>query len=117
MQSFLAARELSAGQAASLRGKLLFTEAQHYGMVTMHGSDALGAGLQVIAPCRLPVGNAINDELEWALKSFVQLLQTAPSRTISFRPAGRPYIICTDGACEGVNFSDVTVGGTLVVPD
>eukprot|EP00971_Amphidinium_carterae_P152999 3033125-Amphidinium_carterae.2 len=36
---------------------------------------------------------------------------------MSFYPAGQPYIICTDGACEGANFSDVTVGGILFVPD
>eukprot|EP00971_Amphidinium_carterae_P335009 6470635-Amphidinium_carterae.1 len=88
IQSFLDARELTPGQAASLRGKLLFTEAQHYARIGCLGCRIIGD--RAVASAK---DNAINDELEWALKSFVRLLQTAPARTMSFYPAGQPYII------------------------
>ena len=110
VDGYLSSNSLSPSAAASLRGKIQFTEGQHYLRLGCLAARVIGERAS-----SLTKATSLTDELAWALRWIIHILDVAPERTISLRPLGRPALIATDGACEGAEFEHVTIGGFLYI--
>ena len=110
----LAEQFITQPEASSLRGKLLYGEAQHFGRVlslttAALSSRAAGAGSGIVA-----------GELYKALELAKWIMEFSPPRTLSLLSEYEPCtLVFTDAAAEdsqGSSIQRVTVGGVLFSP-
>ncbi len=83
-------------EAASLRGRVKYSEGQTFGRV-------LAPSVRVLSNCVTRGGNSkIDEEIEDALKRIADHMTSALPRCIGPRRMERPVLIFVDGACEEV---------------
>lgn len=105
--SVVKSKRLSTGLAGEIRGKCQFASNQ------MHGRIAIGPLHKLSAhqfKCRT---GAVNEVLRLALLDLRLLLTSCIPRTLAFAGEHRPIAVCSDGACEGLERNDVTLGAVI----
>jgi len=105
------AGRITQSEAASLKGRLAFSETQHWArcgtMVTMALADIAAT----------PGGGArLNPELQLALSFVSWLMASAHPRFIQPRAVERCTFVFTDGAAEGKDRQDVTCSAVIFSP-
>ena len=109
IEATLKSGRLTPAQAASYRGRLIFAQGQTFGRCGLTSLRVLG---DWAAPSRTGQRPAWW-RVERALRFWKEYFRIAAPRTLDSR-LDRPALVFTDGACEGQNFEQVTVGGVLV---
>jgi hypothetical protein len=109
IDSILLKDAISALEVASLKGRLAFSESQHWSRVGCLATRALASVCVAGAPPGLPV------EVREALKIVRWLILHAPPRKLHLSEDRRCNIIFVDGAVED-ECRNVTVGGVLFSP-
>ena len=100
---------MSAPEAAELRGTFQYAAAQLFGRVMTPAMRQLS-----IRANSHGAGHLITDRLSAALESLVFFVKFGKPRFLDFSDKRRPVIIACDGACEGMQFEIVTVGGVML---
>jgi hypothetical protein len=103
---------LSQHEASSLRGRLVFTEAQHWSRCGATTASALSdranqrSGFDVVTP-----------ELRQSLEFAKWLVCHAPAREFYPLASKKVHLFFTDGSADGVLLQTVGVGGLYLPPD
>eukprot|EP00973_Karenia_brevis_P080560 11177199-Karenia_brevis.AAC.1 len=98
VNQILTAGKLLPSSAASLRGRVIFSEQQCHGRMGAMATTALGVRARQNAG---PFG--LDDEIMKALRFVTGPLKTARPREIDFKDPRPPVVVFTDGACEGTD--------------
>ena len=126
IEDILRRQHLSPHQASSLRGSLLYAQAQTFGRCGLASLRILGRWAEPAR--RLSAHNACGGadgpqegrppwrRVEAALRFWLVFFDTAVPRVLDCSGA-RPVLIFSDGACEGDRFELVTVGALIVFPE
>eukprot|EP00971_Amphidinium_carterae_P249718 4956549-Amphidinium_carterae.1 len=112
LRAFLDKACMTRAEASSLRGRMLFADAQHYCRLGCVSSRAVG--VRAAGPEQ---SQHITEELFQALGWFCRILVEAPVRSIPLAPLAKPVVIFTDGACEGPDGTKATIGGIKFDPN
>ena len=102
-------QRMSAPEAAELGGRFQYAAAQLFGRVM---TPALRQ-LRIRAHSH-GAGHLISDRLDSALAALVFFVKHGKPRHIDLNDKRRPVMIASDGACEGDDFSVVTVGALMI---
>ena len=94
--------------AGEIRGKCQFASNQIYGRVAM---GPLRSVARHQYHCKSGV---ISEEVRSALVELHLILTASLPRTLSFKGEQRPVVIYTDGACEGEDRDEVSMGAVAV---
>eukprot|EP00971_Amphidinium_carterae_P222179 4409996-Amphidinium_carterae.1 len=105
IDGILASGFLAPPEAATLRGRVVFAEGQHYARLGLLSSRVLGKR----AHCKGHVKH-LDSELVSALQYLRQVLVYGKDREVHTAPAERVALVFTDGAAEG---DSASVGGLL----
>jgi hypothetical protein len=108
---FIEVKRMRPSEAASLRGRLVFAEAQHFGRCGSLLTRQLAARALGVGP-----SDHIGPELESALLMLRWLVVAAPPRSVDPWNHDPPVVIFTDGAAEGEGSQRGSVGGVLMEP-
>ncbi|CAE8637616.1 unnamed protein product [Polarella glacialis] len=104
------AKTLTPHDAASLRGRFQFAEAQLFSRM----------GALMLRPiserAHSHALSFLNEEIEVAFSWLCDVLCCAVPRRVVCVGAAPPLVVLTDGACEGACFENVTCGGVLLDP-
>ncbi|CAE8741817.1 unnamed protein product, partial [Polarella glacialis] len=103
---------LRPGEAAELRGKLLYAEAQTFGRVARAAMHPIGLRSLQRHGHHL-IDSVLSDSLNW----MQWHLRHAKPREIDCRCTRPPVIVLTDGACESVDGMLATCGGIMLDPE
>ena len=112
IDKILKSRSLSQSEASSLRGRLVFTEAQHWSRCGAATAAALSEranqrfGLDVVTP-----------ELQAALLFARWLVCNAPAREFYPLASKKVHLFFTDGSADGTVLQKVGVGGLYLPPE
>jgi ribonuclease HI len=107
LQSILDAGSCPAPVAAVIRGRCQYASNQMFGRI------AAGA-LHVLAKHQFSNrSKLLSEETRQALVSLSSLVRSSPPRCLKFTGETRPVLIFSDGACEGQDRSQVTVGAVV----
>jgi len=105
VEKILATGQMSEKQAASIKGKLGFTENQVFCRIG-------GSLARLLSHWHSPTPLKLTAEVVEALRSTMASLESAGPRSISPQVSEQPVLLFTDGACEEVT----TVGGIIFTP-
>ena len=102
------AGKMSSGETAIIKGKLQFASYQIHGRVA----------LQVIRLLNLhqfaTKNQTLSSDLLAAIDQVIIYLTVGGPRRLDFMGDQHPILIFTDGACEGENFSSVSIGSVIL---
>ena len=105
----LEAGSLSPSAASQLRGRFHFAKRQLFGRTGVFALAGLGRWSRLPGGPR-PVTSALAETLRW----LVDRLLRAPPRKVFASNAVPPILIFTDGAAEGADFKNVSMGALLI---
>ncbi|CAE8589824.1 unnamed protein product [Polarella glacialis] len=110
VRRFREARTFSPHEAASLRGRFQFAEAQLFARMSLLALRPISerAHSQALS--------FITDEIDSAFSWLCEVLCSAVPRRVVCVGSLPPLLVLTDGACEGVCFELVTCGGVMFDP-
>ena len=115
IERILAEDELQVAEAASLRSRLLFADAQVFGRFAksaLHEVGRVSLGLQTMKP--------LSAEVRRSLAWLKDRVLKGPPRKVDFKDS-ETFLLFLDGACTERNaaelWSGTSIGGVLVYPD
>jgi hypothetical protein len=108
VEEVLSQQSLAPSLAAELAGKFNYAEGQIFGRIARPSLSVLFG----VASGRVP--RAMSGDLSTALRWLSERVARAAPRTLDCTGEQRPLLLFTDGAAEGVNRQDVTIGGVLI---
>ena len=93
---------------AELRGKSQYAANQTFGRIA-------AGPLHIMSEHQFRCRSGILDsETADAIRDIVTIVKHAPPRSLSCRGEMRPILVYTDGACEGIDRDQVTIGAVII---
>ena len=102
----------SAPEAATLKGRFQYADAQLFGKIAMPALRVLSQRAHRSGGCQVA-----DDEILGALDWLVKHVLSSPPRRVLRASVRPPLLVLTDGACEGQSWESVTIGGILLDPE